>query len=221
MKSTEKELEFENQTKGTIFTLLKILTWVPSLLFLIGLFLPVCKIEILDISYTAIDCSIGTLGVLFIGPLSISIVEFFGNYYIKPKLINETINIKKAAILISVGVAVSWVTIMLSVFQLHLDIFASDMDLNREVVANGAGSVLINIASFCHWLLFSIEYTVLLSIYSGKIKISELTKFLKNQRPMNTEITNAEELRKLKNLLDEGVISQEEFDTKKKELLHL
>ena len=42
-----------------------------------------------------------------------------------------------------------------------------------------------------------------------------------NSSTMNTHHSNAEELKKYKELLDDGVISQEEFDAKKKQLLGL
>ena len=42
-----------------------------------------------------------------------------------------------------------------------------------------------------------------------------------NNIQTNTTTSNADELKKYKELLDEGIISQEEFDAKKKQLLNL
>lgn len=42
----------------------------------------------------------------------------------------------------------------------------------------------------------------------------------KNSQPMSTNDID-EELRKLKSLLDDGILTQEEFDAKKKQLLNL
>lgn len=54
-------------------------------------------------------------------------------------------------------------------------------------------------------------------------KLKELSNFsISSYQPEVTVVTDAtDELRKYKSLLDDGVISQEEFDTKKKELLGL
>ena len=43
----------------------------------------------------------------------------------------------------------------------------------------------------------------------------------KNSNPINLNTCNADELKKFKELLDSGVITQEEFDAKKKQLLGL
>ena len=53
--------------------------------------------------------------------------------------------------------------------------------------------------------------------------IKERVSFYKQQKnnPTITTISPAEELKKFKELLDCGIITQEEFDTKKKELLGL
>ena len=48
----------------------------------------------------------------------------------------------------------------------------------------------------------------------------EKKKMLRD-KPDNTNAGNADELKKYKDLLDSGVISQEEFDAKKKQLLGL
>ena len=58
---------------------------------------------------------------------------------------------------------------------------------------------------------------------------SELSKLLmerqhsekQNNIPLNNSTSNADELKKFKELLDSGVITQEEFDAKKKQLLGL
>ena len=42
-----------------------------------------------------------------------------------------------------------------------------------------------------------------------------------NNVQSNIATSNADELKKYKELLDEGIISQEEFDAKKKQLLNL
>ena len=54
-------------------------------------------------------------------------------------------------------------------------------------------------------------------VVSGKIKDDESTKILYTTEQMS----NADELKKFKELLDSGIITQEEFDTKKKQLLGL
>lgn len=43
----------------------------------------------------------------------------------------------------------------------------------------------------------------------------------KKEKKLDSETSNADELRKFKGLLDDGIISQEEFDIKKKQLLDL
>ena len=48
----------------------------------------------------------------------------------------------------------------------------------------------------------------------------EKKKMLRD-KPDNANAGNADELKKYKDLLDSGVISQEEFDAKKKQLLGL
>ena len=67
-------------------------------------------------------------------------------------------------------------------------------------------------------------------LVKNKDKIhSELSKLLmerqhsekQNNIPLNNSTSNADELKKYKELLDGGVITQEEFDAKKKQLLGL
>ena len=43
----------------------------------------------------------------------------------------------------------------------------------------------------------------------------------KNNIPLNNSTNNADEIKKYKELLDGGIITQEEFDAKKKQLLGL
>jgi predicted Zn-dependent peptidase len=44
---------------------------------------------------------------------------------------------------------------------------------------------------------------------------------LKNPKPFIGSFNPSDEIRKFKSLLDDGIISQEEFDAKKKQLLGL
>lgn len=95
------------------------------------------------------------------------------------------------------------------------------------------------ISSYSTRKIFS---TIAITTTSGVIKfgliknykeIGEVLSTLINQRQENTEVTqatpiitqqptsNLDELKKLKELLDMGIISQEEFDVKKKQLLGL
>ncbi len=56
-------------------------------------------------------------------------------------------------------------------------------------------------------------------VYDKKDKVAECKK-AKNA-PAPAELSSADELLKFKNLLDMGIITQEEFDTKKKQILGL
>ena len=44
---------------------------------------------------------------------------------------------------------------------------------------------------------------------------------MEDEKETNAEVNPYEEIKKLKELLDMGILSQEEFDKKKKELLNL
>ena len=52
-----------------------------------------------------------------------------------------------------------------------------------------------------------------------KIRDFIISKISKNN--INNNISNAEEIAKYKKLLDDGIITQEEFETKKKQLLNI
>ena len=72
--------------------------------------------------------------------------------------------------------------------------------------------------------------TVILRAFNRKIpNLSEdlynllMEKINDAQKPKNnaTTVSSADEIAKFKNLLDDGIITQDEFDTKKKQLLGL
>lgn len=62
-------------------------------------------------------------------------------------------------------------------------------------------------------------------IDNAKKIVDEVSKLISNRNKKNASInvpqSNADELKKYKDLLDQGIISQEEFDAKKKQLLGL
>lgn len=58
-------------------------------------------------------------------------------------------------------------------------------------------------------------------IFIDVMKIVETYRTSKNTAPVVAPISNADELKKYKELLDMGVITQEEFDAKKKQILGL
>ena len=62
---------------------------------------------------------------------------------------------------------------------------------------------------------------VVLELYKHFSKINEDKKPSNSETPTIQNMSSADELKKLKDLLDDGIITQEEFDTKKKQLLGL
>ena len=62
---------------------------------------------------------------------------------------------------------------------------------------------------------------VVLELFKHFSKIDEDKKPSNSETPTIQNMSSADELKKLKDLLDAGIITQEEFDTKKKQLLGL
>ncbi|GEM_PF-6044492 len=60
-----------------------------------------------------------------------------------------------------------------------------------------------------------------LNLFNATKKIGSYIEFDDNRRKSSVPISNADEILKYKNLMDEGIITKEEFEAKKKQLLGL
>ena len=68
---------------------------------------------------------------------------------------------------------------------------------------------------------FNQEKLILIIASVEKLIIEKKTELSKNNSEKTSFTTNADEIKKFKDLLDSGIITQEEFDEKKKQLLGL
>lgn len=87
---------------------------------------------------------------------------------------------------------------------------------------NSGVSFVVLLVSWCaKWLVLDwLVSSEKRSVEDGMLKVTKNIPF-SLKKTMASEPNCTEELRKIKNLLDEGLITQEEYDTKKKELLGL
>ncbi len=179
--------------------------------------------------------------VLCIAPLAIYTM-------FKIKLINETTEKKVAYCWMYISLfGMLILTIIIASTQPHLAVLAKDLEISEKIVEVGAGSVMLYVSTIIVSIVSIIDASILLLIFEGKINIDEMPKFLdldflfkkvtptKEEKPVDQvessvaekehhicEIKNvADEMRELKKLLDEGIITEEEFEEKKKQILDL
>ena len=164
------------------------------------------------------------------------------------KLINETTkkSVAYCWMFCSLFFALIFAIIIAS-SQPHLAVLAKDMEISEEIVEAGVGSVMLYASTIIISITSIIYETILFLVFEGKINIDEMPKFfnpdflLKKATPTKEEkpadqiessmaakehhtdgIKNvADEMRELKNLLDEGIITEEEFEKKKRNILDL
>ena len=225
---TNKEIDFANKTKGTILQLIGWGQLFVFALFSIGLFLPIYKVEVLGI--------VKTFGLLmwderYLTGLLLKIlcgtIAVFGSVAIdlvSKKAINAEIDKKRAANIIY-GIIIALV--VLSVFFITVIADTSDLaektEISSDLITIDIGGVFLIVAVILSCILSWWDGKLLAAIHLGIIMIENLTVFSSAKKSdTDTKTPNIEEeLRKYQNLLEEGLITQEEFDAKKKQLLGL
>lgn len=97
-----------------------------------------------------------------------------------------------------------------------------DIPLNMiSSVGSSSFAQTVSIASSSGRMSFCISNAVDVANEINKLLISNQDNASKNSSPIINQVSSADELKQYKELLDSGVITQEEFDAKKKQLLGL
>ena len=226
---TNKEIDFANKTKGTI---LQIIAWGQLFvfaLFLIGLLLPIYKVEVLGIVKTfgllmgdEVYPTVGSWLKILCGATAI-----FGSVAIElvsKKVINAEIDKKRAAnIIYGIMIALTFLSGLFIIVITDTFDLAEKMEISSNLITLDIGGVFLIVAVILGCILSWVNGKILAAIHLGTIKIENLTVF-SSVTKSNTDTKTPdieEELRKYQNLLEEGLITQEEFDAKKKQLLGL
>lgn len=173
-------------------------------------------------SFSFVDCSIDCLtmddiifpvGWIFIALVLITLVMFF----------METLQIKKVKkeILVALPIIslIAFLAISAYVDSLSGGSFWYNGDLRRSHLEMG---ILFYIEVIL--LLICFAFSVLSNFPNSKVLMRFRAKGLtvkRNRAENGVRLETADELKELKDLLDAGVITQEEFETKKKQLLKL
>lgn len=178
MKS-EQVLKFEQQTKGTIFTVLKIVGVIPLILMFIGMFLPICDVLTKDISiFEFTDGSTaGFLGIFLIYLVGICpsmIVDLIRNKTLEGKI--EKSNASLLVLVISIIVVI--VEIVFAIINLPVSMVANSLEVSKEIFNTGIGTSLVFIGSIMYSVLSLIESWLYSAVFKDKIDLDKLPKII-------------------------------------------
>jgi len=224
-KMTEEQKEefqmfFGFKSKLGIFWILQC---VVALLAVIGFLCPLfsyneTKIDALKetVSLTDVPIAIGGLAFLFIAiVLTMLIVMVFQRAISQGT--QAKLNTKLIGFTVGIGVSLFLSVIMVCVAYILYDVPSSDyVELDFA-----AGFYLFVIGSAVYFLLNLLFTAVARNVLNGKTKREQVLFGTKkgNTNNQTKERTTEEKLNELKRLRDTGVLTEEEFETKKKELL--
>ena len=195
---------------------------------LLGLFLPLYTIDFifLEKSY-GLFVGEGSLSTNMLVKILVVVIPFFISIavrFISSKAINEQLNKKTAAkIIVAALISMLVFTIISIITLLDKDTVAIMESVSSDIVKLGVGGVFLVIGTIYNCLVSLLEGAILAGIHYGYLDIDKFVVILPLFKGASQEnaIDTTAELKKYKDLLDAGVITQEEFDEKKRQLLGL
>ncbi len=109
---------------------------------------------------------------------------------------------------------------MFAVFTKNMYVNSISLEFVSDILYNqNSGGISIDCRN--ETIIFFTNKKKIVEVYNKINSAVDNIKNTKNTVTVNTELSNADELKKYKELFDSGVITQEEFDAKKKQLLGL
>ncbi len=183
MKNTKSEnvQNFERQTLGTILTIVGFASLLAGLLILIGLFLPICEVKLVDESITIFDFDDNSmLGVIM--NLIIVLVSCGGTLLIihfRNNALDEKIDKRFASQLILLISTISLLlTIIFVAINLPIAAISSSLELNENLFRTGAGTILIYIGAILVAIENIINALFYFAVFNNKVKIENLVKII-------------------------------------------
>jgi len=180
-KKTQKEIDFSNQIFGTIFTLLELISIIMLLLGFIGLFLPICNIDIINVKLNIFDFTgdavIGfvTCCLIYLLPAS---SMFLINHFTS-KLVNEEIKTQsKKNLIIAIGSISLILVIILTAINLPILAISSNSGIDSNLLSAGAGTIMIYITSIINALMNCIISVFYFAIFNDKLKVENFKKII-------------------------------------------
>ncbi len=180
-EKSENVLKFERQTQGTILTIVEIATVLAGLLLLIGIFLPICEIKLLNKTITIFDFTdesmigfIMNAVIIFVSFGGKLLIKFFRNRALDEK--QDKSSVSKIVLLIG-GVSL-FLTIILMAINLPIIAISSCYEISDSVLSAGAGTIMIYIGA----TLVALENVIIAlfyyAIFNNKIKTENLVKII-------------------------------------------
>lgn len=188
MKNTKSEnvQNFERQTLGTILTIVDFAFLIAGILILIGLFLPICEVKLVDKSITIFDFDdnaiIGVIMNLLIVLVSIggkSLITHFRN-----NALDEKVDKRFASqLILLISIVSLLLTIIFVAINLPVTAISSSHELSDNLFITGTGTILIYIGAILVAVENSITALFYFAILNDKIKIENLNKIININAP--------------------------------------
>ena len=181
LKKSEKVLEFEKQTLGSILTIIELIGIIAILFVFIGVFLPMWEIKALNESIGFFDMTEGSS----VGLLMHAIIVLIA---IAPNLIilkfrNDVIDEKKekkqsALIILIIGAVSLLLTIVFSAINLPMMAIEEMVEYSEILLTSGAGSGMMLFGAVLYALSNMANSLIYYALFNGNIKQENLKKII-------------------------------------------
>ena len=206
----QSDINFTKENSITVNSTPFYISFIVSILSLISLFLPAIEIPFLGgVSFVGLASNLDD-DMIYLLPLFISHIFII--------IFSGIVSIKKLSFK---SAKTENLDLLFAILVLFIDLLVLVELIGRTHPTGESDNFIVNTITESFslglgvYLLLSLSFIqLLLAIFSNKFSSKSIIS-----TKLNNEALNVSELRELKKLLDEGVITQEEFENRKKKLL--
>ena len=174
---SEKVIEFERKTLGTLITILDLVAVFCTLLIVIGIFLPICNIDIIGESISLFDFTDVSFGA-FLTTLMIILIVFVPGFVIN-KFRNDIIDNKNdkeklSKLIFIISIAQFGLVLFLIILNLPVLSVSGSLEIPTEFVSAGAGTIIIYVAGTIYSLIIFAKSILEMAIINGRLELKKI-----------------------------------------------
>lgn len=181
-KKSEKVIEFEKQIAGTLVTILDLISIPCLLLLVVGVFLPICKVEIINENISLFDFSDASSVGLLMNLIIICLASLPGMIINKFRndIIDGAKDKQKTSKYILIISIIQFVIVLLAVV-LNLTVLSVSglMEISKDFISAGSGTIMIYVVGIINSLIVLIKSILTIGVLNDKIQLRKILNIKK------------------------------------------